>query len=259
MFPMTGSTLEVNATTAGQSAPEVVTTLAVTKMTDTTLVGVTRPQTSVETATIISTEAESTLGFSTSGSTEAESTTEPSTSGSTGAESTPTGGSTNEPDSTSLPSPIATMETQTTVLPSTQSTATALPTTEPPCESPSDTCDGHYTCDNATGIKICEDGWEGTECKDRLFTGPGPFDPECPRLGGTCKNGGTCFNGSCCCPVGYEGDICHIDINECADPANCLNGAFCLEGDGPGMFTCFCAQGKWYTKAWLGGRGQVGI
>ena len=30
-------------------------------------------------------------------------------------------------------------------------------------------CDGHFTCEEGTGNKLCMDGWEGPECKQQKF------------------------------------------------------------------------------------------
>ena len=44
----------------------------------------------------------------------------------------------------------------------------------------SNTCSaGFYTCDAASGSKVCKDGWIGTECKERA-----PGQEECPVVGG---------------------------------------------------------------------------
>ncbi|XP_071550303.1 protein crumbs isoform X2 [Panulirus ornatus] len=59
-----------------------------------------------------------------------------------------------------------------------------------------------------------------------------------------CVNGGTCSNPaevySCSCPVGFEGSLCEINIDECIEH-RCLNGATCV--DGINQYTCSCMQG----------------
>ena len=51
-----------------------------------------------------------------------------------------------------------------------------------------DSCLGHYTCDPATGGRVCLDGWNGPNCTLNVAT----QSSEC-----TCRNGGTWLNGVC--------------------------------------------------------------
>lgn len=58
-----------------------------------------------------------------------------------------------------------------------------------------------------------------------------------------CQNGAKCLdplaNYTCDCLAGYEGDLCHINIDECVDHL-CVNGD-CL--DGVANYTCQCRPG----------------
>ena len=45
----------------------------------------------------------------------------------------------------------------------------------------------------------------------------------------------------CDCPVGFTGERCEININEC-ESSPCLNDATCL--DDVGEFRCACINGK---------------
>ncbi|XP_035673359.1 fibropellin-1-like isoform X1 [Branchiostoma floridae] len=72
-------------------------------------------------------------------------------------------------------------------------------------------------------------------------------DPEpCAHAQDICFNNGactTCFNGSytyCTCPLGYEGVLCNMDIDECASNP-CQNGATCLHGHN--NYYCHCSFG----------------
>ncbi len=63
-----------------------------------------------------------------------------------------------------------------------------------------------------------------------------------------CINGGTCTNtdGSftCTCVPGYTGDLCDMDINECANNVNpCQNGDTCVNSFSTGSFACICPSG----------------
>ena len=106
------------------------------------------------------------------------------------------------------------------------------------CE-PTNSCDGHYTCNNDTGEKICDAGYTGVDCKDRDIANPN--DPECPSLG-PCKFGGTCWNKTCCCLDGYEGILCQEEILECIS-FPCVNGATCK--DEIGSYRCECLPGMY--------------
>ena len=117
-------------------------------------------------------------------------------------------------------------------------TTAAMETTPVACV-PTDSCDGHYTCDADTGDKVCNAGYKGAECTEKEYNGPD--DPECPSLG-KCKNGGTCWNNTCCCAKGYEGQLCGSDIIECQSNP-CVNEGTCKEGD-IGEYKCICPEGK---------------
>ena len=104
-----------------------------------------------------------------------------------------------------------------------------------------DSCLGHYSCNNATGDKVCYDGWIGDNCDQRdPPLNPNEPQTECPD-GQICKHGGTCFQQTCCCVPGYTGEICATEIYECeSDP--CQNGGYCLDRlDG---YDCFCPPGN---------------
>ena len=131
-----------------------------------------------------------------------------------------------------------TTEIPTTLAPSTELMTTSQAPSNTTCE-PTNSCDGHYTCNNETSEKICLDGYKGDDCKERDFNAPN--DPECPPLG-PCKNGGTCWNKTCCCVEGYEGVLCQNDIIECLS-SPCVNGGTCK--DEVGEYRCECLEGMW--------------
>ncbi|XP_059175632.1 neurogenic locus notch homolog protein 1-like [Physella acuta] len=95
---------------------------------------------------------------------------------------------------------------------------------------PADDCTGHYTCDPATGGRVCLPGWtQGSGCtvRDRV-------DPTCG-----CDNGGQCFLGKCCCSGNFTGDRCRTPTRFCPDNP-CQNGGTCQE-DATGAF-CICPE-----------------
>ena len=106
-----------------------------------------------------------------------------------------------------------------------------------PCQ-PTNSCDGHYTCNGETGEKICIERYKGADCKERDFNSHN--DPECPSLG-PCKNGGTCWDKTCCCTVGYDGVLCKNNIIECLS-SPCVNGGTCK--DEVGSYRCECLEGE---------------
>ena len=129
---------------------------------------------------------------------------------------------------------VTTQEDTTVVM----TTMMMMTTTLEPCV-PRDDCFGHFNCNNETDERICLEGWEGPDCTDPVgFDGPSPFDPNCPS-NGLCLEGSTCFNGTCCCPPGFTGATCNIDINDC-QPNPCMFGGICQ--DMVDDFMCFCRQ-----------------
>ncbi|XP_052688263.1 uncharacterized protein LOC128166866 isoform X3 [Crassostrea angulata] len=105
---------------------------------------------------------------------------------------------------------------------------------------PSVDCKGHYSCDEKTGTKICDQGWEGEDC-----TRPTVKEGNC--ISNPCQNGGTCsvdkFSNTtdgdffCCCPEGYTGSQCDRDINECQS-SPCQYGGTCFNTNGG--YICKC-------------------
>lgn len=99
---------------------------------------------------------------------------------------------------------------------------------------PADPCDPN-PCVNGGTCSVegdqpqcdCPEGFGGQTCEDA------PCDPD------PCVNG-TCSADQCECDPGWEGDVCDVDIDDCADDP-CLNGGTCTdEVDG---FSCECATG----------------
>ena len=73
--------------------------------------------------------------------------------------------------------------------------------------------------------------------------------PNIPSTGNRrdpCQNGGihikfnTEESFTCMCPVGYTGNLCENDIDECVDQP-CQNGGTCVNTEG--SFTCTCPAG----------------
>ncbi|KAK3090337.1 hypothetical protein FSP39_011029 [Pinctada imbricata] len=110
---------------------------------------------------------------------------------------------------------------------------------------PSNDCDGHYSCDNATGDKLCMRGWEGVNCSQ-----PKSDETRCADTT-YCHNGGTCaqtlYNPNqayCCCPPGFTGARCEMDIDECP-MMPCVHGQ-CFNT--MGSYTCTCDFGHPFTS-----------
>ncbi|XP_059116337.1 epidermal growth factor-like protein 7 isoform X1 [Peromyscus eremicus] len=113
------------------------------------------------------------------------------------------------------------------------------------------TCDGHRVC--STYRTIYRTAY-------RRSPGPTPTQPRyacCPgwkRTSGLpgacgaaicqppCGNGGSCIRpGHCRCPVGWQGDTCQIDVDECSTgeagcPQHCVNTV--------GSYWCQCWEGQ---------------
>ena len=102
---------------------------------------------------------------------------------------------------------------------------------------PTNSCLGHYTCDDITMEKICLAEYYGPDCVQRNISSS---NADCPNQQ-PCSNGGTCFNNTCCCLPGYEGLICEIEVNKCASNP-CQNGGNCT--DQKAYFVCDCPPGK---------------
>lgn len=101
-----------------------------------------------------------------------------------------------------------------------------------------DDCElGQYTCDQTTGARVCKSGWVGSLCN---FWQPPDLNDNVDCPDSTCRNGGICMNDTCCCPRGFTGGLCHIELLEC-DSQPCQNGARCrdLFGD----YSCDCVSG----------------
>jgi len=68
---------------------------------------------------------------------------------------------------------------------------------------------------------------------------------ECTTQPGVCVHGSTCTNTNggfiCTCSVGYTGNTCGSDINECLDLNVCENSGTCINLNG--TFTCQCSTG----------------
>uniref|UniRef100_A0A8C4ECW7 Sushi, von Willebrand factor type A, EGF and pentraxin domain containing 1 n=1 Tax=Dicentrarchus labrax TaxID=13489 RepID=A0A8C4ECW7_DICLA len=89
--------------------------------------------------------------------------------------------------------------------------------------------------------------WKCSHFPSRLSTGSRCELEINECLSNPCLNGGVCedLTGgyTCNCAVGFSGDSCEVNIDECysCDPNPCINGASCL--DGLGSFTCRCLPG----------------
>ena len=93
---------------------------------------------------------------------------------------------------------------------------------------------------------VCHDGWEGAACDD---VAAAPDDGIDSCLSSPCQNGGACadlpggYLCDCSALVGFDGEECEVDVDECAlaGTAPCLNGGGCV--DGIGDYTCRCETG----------------
>lgn len=146
------------------------------------------------------------------------------------------------------------------------------------CYANANICKNGATCHNQFGSYqcICVNGWTGHDCSENVndcandpcgsggkchdYVGyfyceclPGKKGLLC-QLDDGCYPKNPCFNGGkcdsspidgrakCTCPLGYTGELCEIDINECAIGGSpCEHGGVCVNT--PGSFRCDCPRG----------------
>ncbi|GFO06350.1 delta-like protein [Plakobranchus ocellatus] len=97
-----------------------------------------------------------------------------------------------------------------------------------------DNANGHYTCDQKTGSKICK---EGKVCEDI----------EDPCLSEPCLNGGHCFSLQelppkfiCLCAEGWDGLYCSVKQDPC-DDYPCQNMGICMSYNAKTSYSCNCS------------------
>ncbi|RXG56460.1 Protein kinase C-binding protein NELL2 [Armadillidium vulgare] len=101
------------------------------------------------------------------------------------------------------------------------------------CKSGEHGCHENSYCVNTRGsyICVCKEGYQGngTTCK-----------PVCKSQ---CRNGGVCSDPDVCtCRLGYTGESCEIDVDECAlELHHCPKNSVCINL--PGWYMCQCGQG----------------
>jgi len=97
-------------------------------------------------------------------------------------------------------------------------------------------CQNNGTCTDGINTYICDcpGGFSGVNCEE----------DHCD-IQGACGNGMCDGQGGCVCAVGWEGDDCRDNIDECTIAMPCQNGGECTDTDG--SFNCACAEG--YTGA----------
>ncbi|KAI5726630.1 hypothetical protein M8J76_005731 [Diaphorina citri] len=109
---------------------------------------------------------------------------------------------------------------------------------------------GSYTC-------TCPPGFNGTDCENKLNRNIGTNKPPCDEdESGLCKpldqcssrpclNGGSCTvldtGFSCSCPIGFQGNQCEENINDCPSINTCQNGGTCV--DLVNDYKCQCVPG----------------
>jgi Calcium-binding EGF domain len=122
-------------------------------------------------------------------------------------------------------------------------------------------------CDTSTGEArcICEEGWKGSRCQDRIYEPPSMLPTKMPTLmqfgrvctdSSQCTTGNTeCIDGKCGCKSGFTSrkGSC-INVDECGDRASnqCHRYAQCI--DNYGGYECNCNDGFTDMNTSLPGR-----
>ncbi|XP_076850667.1 LOW QUALITY PROTEIN: uncharacterized protein LOC143500444 [Brachyhypopomus gauderio] len=120
---------------------------------------------------------------------------------------------------------------------------------------------GHFDCD-ATGSKVCKDGWEGQECRQAIckqgcnlahgtcslpgeckchYGWKGDLCDECETYPG-CDHGTCTEPWKCVCDTNWGGLLCDKDLNYCGNHQPCKNGGTCINTE-PNEYQCVCQDG----------------
>ncbi|XP_069119516.1 LOW QUALITY PROTEIN: protein crumbs homolog 1-like [Argopecten irradians] len=110
-------------------------------------------------------------------------------------------------------------------------------------------CQNNGSCENGTNDYQCNctEDFTGKDCSTQKYQGCNGSslcqnNASCNTINLTDSMGQAQIGFNCSCLTGYEGDLCEIEIDFCAQPV-CQNNGTCTSDTAAGRYTCTCLPG----------------